>query len=291
MEVTSKEIIEREIESWINNRSYYSEYFKQKHTRMYIWICEYITEPYPFKDKLITDFMAGLIARYKFYKTKKDLYGMRYDMLTKPVFDLLKEKVQSDEFRLNLIEKEITGDATLNAGGVSIPISKGEILLHIGRTKKFPLVPKEIQAIEKDLINYKRMQYSLIPNLQEEEIETKTERLKSSLNKYGFFDLILVKSLSPENKEKLVELLILNGFPYCIAMFDYLGYLQHLQKEYFQTKYKLYPEISSWFNLDKSGRNVKGNISSLLKKSTEDKRRYTAHLHKETVQKDYQKLK
>ncbi len=39
------------------------------------------------------------------------------------------------------------------------------------------------------------------------------------------------------------------------------------------------------------GRAVKGNISSLFPNTNENKERYTAHLQKETVIKDYQELK
>ena len=121
--------------------------------------------------------------------------------------------------------------------------------------------------------------------------ETKTDNLKAVLGKYGFFELPKVKSISGPNKEKLVELLSSNELPYCIAMFDFLGYLKHLEREHFKTKYKLNRQVSTWFNSDKDGRSVKGNISTLSGYGKEDKKKYTAHTHKETVQKDYQKLK
>lgn len=128
-------------------------------------------------------------------------------------------------------------------------------------------------------------------NKPSQQAETKTERLKAELGKYGFFELAAVKPLSEPKKQKLIELISSNNLPYCIAMFDYLGYIKHLEKEYFNLKYKLHKEVSRWFNSDKEGRAVKGNISSLLKNTTENKGRYTAYKHKETVQKDYQKLK
>ena len=74
-------------------------------------------------------------------------------------------------------------------------------------------------------------------------------------------------------------------------MFDFLKFLDHLEKEHFKTKKKLFSEVSKWYNSDKEGRAVKGNISSLLKNTTENKDRYTAHQHKQIVQTDYQKLK
>jgi len=59
----------------------------------------------------------------------------------------------------------------------------------------------------------------------------------------------------------------------------------------FQIKNKLYKEVSKWFDSDKDGRNVKGNIYVLSKSSKEDKTRYTAFKHKEKVIKDYEQLK
>ena len=76
-----------------------------------------------------------------------------------------------------------------------------------------------------------------------------------------------------------------NGLPYAIAMFDYLQFIPFLEKQYFNTKYKLYIEVSKWFGSDKEGRAVRGNISSLLKNTTENKNRYTAYQHKENVKK------
>lgn len=122
-------------------------------------------------------------------------------------------------------------------------------------------------------------------------IGTKTDSFKTLLVKYGFNNLPMVKQLTDENKTKLVELICSNKLPYGIAMFDFLGFLEHLEKEHFNIKYKLNMEISKWYNSDIEGRAVKANISTLYKSSTEDKTRYTAHLHKEIVKKDYEKLK
>lgn len=121
--------------------------------------------------------------------------------------------------------------------------------------------------------------------------ETKTDKLKAELGKYGFFYLPKVMQLSEPNKQKLVELISTNSLPYSIAMFDFLGFLKHIENEHFKTKYKLNIGVAKWFNSDKDGRAVKGNISSLSDYSTENKNKYTAHTHKEKVNTDYQKLK
>jgi hypothetical protein len=124
-----------------------------------------------------------------------------------------------------------------------------------------------------------------------QQAETKTDKLKTVLANYGFFELSKVKELSEQNKQTLIEFISTNSLPYSIAMFDFLGFLKHIETEHFKTKDKLNKEVAKWFNSAKDGRTVKGNISSLSDHSTENKSKYTAHIHKETVITDYQKLK
>lgn len=126
---------------------------------------------------------------------------------------------------------------------------------------------------------------------QSEQRKTNTNNFKTILEEYGFFELEKVKILSNPSKDRLIELFSANGLPYCIAMFNFLGFLKYLEIEYFNTKDKLNKGLSLWFNSDKEGRAVKGNINTLSDYSRENKQKYTAHLHKETVQKDYEKLK
>lgn len=122
-----------------------------------------------------------------------------------------------------------------------------------------------------------------------QQAETKTDKLKSELGEYGFFALSKVTHLSEPNKQRLVELISTKPMPYGIAMFDFLGYLQHLKAEHFKTTDKLFKEVAKWFEV--AERAVKGNINVLNNKSNENRERYTAHNHIETVKNDYQKLK
>lgn len=119
----------------------------------------------------------------------------------------------------------------------------------------------------------------------------RSELMHENLGKYPFYDLPKVNFLSPQSQVKLIELISTKGMPYAIAMFAYLGFLECLQREYFPTKTKLHKEISIWFGSDKDGRNVKGNINVLNPISEENRTKFTAHLHKENVEKDYESLK
>ena len=121
--------------------------------------------------------------------------------------------------------------------------------------------------------------------------KTKSEILIEHLTTHKFLELPKVKVLNNDSKQKLLRLLTDNEMPYCIAMFDYLEFLQFLKKEYFKTKDKLHKGLSEFFQVNKGGRSIKGNINVLLPYSNEDKTRYTAHKYQETVIKDYEKLK
>lgn len=122
-----------------------------------------------------------------------------------------------------------------------------------------------------------------------QQAETKTDKLKIELGKYGFFELSKVKQLSEPNKQRLTELISTNDLPYSIAMFDYLGFLKYLKAEHFTTDYKLFKAVANWFEV--AERAVKGNIYVLNEVSKENRTRYTADQQKQTVQKNYEALK
>jgi len=129
----------------------------------------------------------------------------------------------------------------------------------------------------------------LLKVLQPQQAEMKTDKLKAELGKYGFFELSKVKQVSEPNKQSLVELISTNDLPYSIAMFEYLGFLKSLKAEHFTTDYKLFKAVAKWFDVDE--RAVKGNIYVLNEFSKENRTRYTADQQKQTVQKEYEKLK
>lgn len=148
-------------------------------------------------------------------------------------------------------------------------------------------VEEQVKKYPKLFATFEKCEHNLAP----QQSETKTDKLKAELSKYGFFELPKVKLLTEPNKQSLIELISANGLPYSIAMFDFLGFLKHIESEHFNTKYKLNREVAKWFDSDKEGRAVKGNISSLVEYSKADKRRYTAHTHKAAVKTDYNTLK
>ena len=117
----------------------------------------------------------------------------------------------------------------------------------------------------------------------------KAELLKSNLYENGFFEVTKVKSISHDGQSKLIDLLVLNGIPYKVALFDYIGFFKYLENEKSFTKVTIHKKISAIF--DCTTDTIKGNMLSLNEHSTIDKDRYTAHQHKEKVKRDYVSLK
>lgn len=139
-------------------------------------------------------------------------------------------------------------------------------------------------------IQYRNFLLKKINDKEDEKIESKTDRFSKNIREYGFFELAKVKCLTVSSQTKLIDLLITNNLPYCIAMFDYLSFLNYLEKEHFITKNSLFIGISEWFECEKSGRTVKGNINSLSGHTNESKSRYTAYKHVGIVQENYKEL-
>lgn len=123
------------------------------------------------------------------------------------------------------------------------------------------------------------------------QIETKAERFGREVSQYGFLDLPKVACLTEKSQAKLIEKIAGQKVPYAVAMFDYIEFIKHLQDNYFKTKDQLYRMISKLLCSDIDGRVVKGNIASLSGYSGENKKRYTAYQHTETVKNDYEALK
>jgi len=175
--MNNTKVIEREIEFWANKNQFYNNYFRKGTIRGLIHLCEIITQRHPLDDKLISDFIAGLALFPICMNTKNEEQGKEFDMLTNPVIEIISKHVTSEEYRKLIIDKGISGEAIFKCNGVESPISQKELLLHIERTNATPLVPKDISAIERDWIEYKRMQYTVRDNQPPQQKETNPETL------------------------------------------------------------------------------------------------------------------
>lgn len=211
-----------------------------------------------------------------------------------------KKPLQASEY--DLLERQFNQFKSICSFALNSKIDKGCVIEGIGSSlieNKF----NELQGFHKKSIVDIDIHLKTLEGLkkrdldrnydskQTEKLKTKAQILNETLYKYGFFELEKLKQLSEQNQNILVQLISDSKLPYVIAMLDYLDYFTYLEKNHFTTKYRLYIEVSKWFNSDKEGRAVKGNINSLLKNSTENKTRYTAFKHKEKVIRDYEELK
>lgn len=116
-------------------------------------------------------------------------------------------------------------------------------------------------------------------------------RIEKELHVFGFFELEKVVILS--DMQGLIGLLTKEELPYRIAMLDFLGFTKHLSTKY-TTKKECHIKLGGILGTEKepiAERTIKGNLSTLGEHSTEDRKRYTAHLHKERVKIDYENLK
>lgn len=195
------------------------------------------------------------------------------------LIDFVKREKSKEMLELNEIYLK---NPALKLGEVTI-----DYLEQLKRVQQILDIHSNPRVLQKDAVNTPELIQTLMPGL----LESKTDKLKIQLGELGFFDLPIVKKLNVLSQTKLVETIISNKLPYQIAMLHYLGFINHLEKEHLPIKYKLYRKISELLCSDKDGRAVKGNLSSLLSMSTANKDRYTAHLHKESVKKDYENLK
>jgi len=118
---------------------------------------------------------------------------------------------------------------------------------------------------------------------------TKMELLSNHLRAYGIYDIPKIKVLSSEKQMQLIELLLINKLPYCIAMLDFLDYVKFLDKIHFKNIKSRNVEIANWF--DSNDRAVRGNINILIDYSDENNNRYTSNKHEESVENDYNDIK
>jgi len=241
----------------------------------------------------IDEITGSNLDKIKALKDDLEMYlgkGIYYPFLESPPINL-KEKREETVFGIKWRNKEICKIKLPKSigknGGVITPAAEFFNLEETSSPDNYFSVCKVINVLKGKINLAKNRNSEKMLSTQ----PTKTEILKDYISQYGFFKLKKVSQLPDLNKTKLIEKISENGLPYAIAMFDYLDFITYLEKEHFDTKDKRNREIAKWFNSDNEGRAVKGNISSLLSYTTENKKRYTAFKHEETVIKDYEQLK
>jgi hypothetical protein len=137
-------------------------------------------------------------------------------------------------------------------------------------------------------IYFNELKGTLIVDNNPPQNTTKVDKLKDFLFTHGFNSLPKVSSLKNEAVGELIQKLIEKNTPYSIAMMHYLGFIDHLNLQYYNRKEKLFEVLGE--NLSVNKRAVKGNFNVLIKGSKEKKSTYTSWQHKEKVEKDYDQI-
>lgn len=129
-------------------------------------------------------------------------------------------------------------------------------------------------------------------NEDESNLEQHTEILNTEivLKSLGFYDLKKVSILPKESQKELTSLFAENSVPYRIALLDFLGFFKNLEIKSVSKK-AMHIMLAKTELLGKNERAIRGNINVLDSFSTEDRNRYTADIHQDIVQRDYQNLK
>ncbi|MEI7615629.1 MAG: hypothetical protein WCJ54_02860 [Actinomycetota bacterium] len=112
-------------------------------------------------------------------------------------------------------------------------------------------------------------------------------RIERGLKVYGFYELNLIKEITPQKQEKLIQKISESQVPYQIAMLNHLGFIEKM-KNAFDAKEDFYKKLAPI--LDSVPRTIKGNINVLNPKSNENHDRYTSINFKEDVKNDYENI-
>lgn len=224
----------------------------------------------------------------KVYKAKMHTKGSLIDVLLNLTNNLLTQINTTTLYEKGLLTEPQKIKLELVLNERKMKLKQGYVNSSKDEEQRYRKILKGWFADEKKFIDEVT---SIVKALPPQPIKTKADILKEQLSQYGFFELEKVKTLSEQSKVSIIEKIAESGLPYAIAMFDYLEFIPYLEKKHFDSKYKLNREVSKWFDSDKEGRAVRGNISSLLKNTAKNKGRYTAYKHKENVIKYYELLK
>lgn len=126
----------------------------------------------------------------------------------------------------------------------------------------------------------------------DKQIDPKSIQLKLELKKYGFFNLGLIKKLTPDQQDVLFMKINSETIAYKIAMLEFLGFIKHLDSQIFNTRSKLYIEVGKWFYC--SERTIKGHLLAFNPRSNErnsTKNNFNAYTYRDIVEEYYELLK
>lgn len=153
-------IISRTISFWIEKFPGLEDFFFSKKMKPYIMSCFIISRLKKVKEEDLENFIDGLALIPTYLKSKKEEVGDEFNKSVTPVINELVNLYKSEEYQIALIDKFVVGDESIVINGISVPISRKQILNHIKRKKGFPIRQNDIDEIQKDFVEFKIKQYS-----------------------------------------------------------------------------------------------------------------------------------
>lgn len=137
----------------------------------------------------------------------------------------------------------------------------------------------------KHFIN-QELKKKIFTEVNNEDIQSKHEKILPKLLQYKFNELEKIKSLDIEN---LAIHIFNNSLPYQIAYLYYLGFIDSVFKKYCKSQNEMQKILAKI--LDSDVRSIRGNINGLRSDKSTDRKRYTAYIHTDKVIKHYQAFK
>ena len=194
--------VKSEVDYWVSTNENLIHFFEQKEISGILTLAEALLVNHPQRDILIPDFIAGFVLLPISLKTNK--HWEEFERLTNPVFNLISERVKSNDFKEQLIQREISGKGTLVVAENTIfPIVSDELLLHAKRRNSIILTRKDVIDLFRDWKKYMKENYGEIGSFKQEGLKClphyTLDKLKVIFHKLMDVGMLLDKSVTETN--------------------------------------------------------------------------------------------
>lgn len=196
--MTSREIADKEIESWIKGDIFYQNYFKFKKINGLVGLCVIVTQFLPSREKVIERFIGGL-ALYGDYLITNDEQDLEIiEKLTRPVLDMAIYTVKSKSYQKLIIKKEISGDETIHTKQIITPISHRALRLYSKNNNIVLFTQKDVRELRKNFIE------SIdIENKGTAHIENEKQKSKLTLEQIALLYAYSGKTIDKKNCDEI----------------------------------------------------------------------------------------
>lgn len=153
----------QEVNKWVRLDPIWKLYFSTKSALSWVYMCDIVTKGHPQGEKILEDFIEALSYIPIMENSPTVEQSREFNKRFWPAYNLMLKVTTSESFKSSLIKEVVPVEESVLVGGEATPITEKEMLLHIRRKGTMPLLPKDIDTIRKDLINYKRERHAENP--------------------------------------------------------------------------------------------------------------------------------